>query len=288
MPATNLESLKESIEQRLSRERGLYSVAFKDLQSEDTLFINERKVLPAASVIKVPVMIEAFRQVEEGRLSFQDSMLVTNKFTSLLDGSPYTLYFRRRRHLYVERRFNKKVSVHDLVYNMITVSSNLATNLLIDRMGSETINQTLMELGAMDTQVITGVLDSVARARGQDNMTTAYDQMVLLDALSQKNVVSPEASEQMIEILLDQRHHDRLPAKLPAEVKVAHKTGTMNRLNHDVGIIFLPDGRRYILAILSNGVSSYPRSITVIADISRMIYDWMTSSQNGDLGLQGQ
>ncbi len=288
LTATNIESLQEQIDEKVARERGIYAVAFKDLQTGDTLFINERKLIPAASTIKIPVMIEAFKQVQEGALSFEDSMRVTNHFTSMVDGSNYTLYFRRRPYLYVERRFNKKVSVHDLVYYMITVSSNLATNLLIDKIGPERINLTLQELGAMDTQVVNGVLDSVARARGQDNMTSAHDLMVILDAIVQKRVVSYEACDQMIDILLQQRHRDRIPAKLPAEAKVAHKTGTMNRLYHDAGIIFLPDGRAYILAILSQGVSSHQRCLTVMSDISRMIYDWMTTDDSRGIGLQAQ
>jgi len=288
LAATNLESLQEQIDKKLACERGTYAVAFKDLQTGDTLFINERKLIPAASTIKIPVMIEAFRQVQEGSLSFEDSMTVTNQFTSLVDGSNYTLYFRRRPYLYAERRFKKKVSVHDLVYYMITVSSNIATNLLIDKVGPERINETIREMGAMDTQVVNGVLDSVARARGQDNMTSAHDLMIILDAIVDKKVVSTEACDQMIDILLQQRHRDRIPAKLPAEAKVAHKTGTMNRLYHDAGVIFLPDGRAYILAILSQGVSSHHRCLAVMSDISRMIYDWMTTSDSQGIGLQAQ
>lgn len=275
-----MQPLKEKVLQRLAKEEGHYAVAFKDLQTSATLFLNEQQMMHAASTMKVPVMIEVFKQANAGRFSLLDSVVVTNEFKSIVDGSHYSLDLSKKSSEFIdEKNLGAKVTIRDLVHHMITISSNLAANLLIQKVGADRITASMRALGAEHIQVLRGVEDQKAYDRGLHNKTDALDLLIILEAIAENKVVSPEACEQMIGIMLEQKYRDRIPAKLPADVKVAHKTGSITKINHDAGIIFLPDGRRYILVLMSEGVAEQAKSSAVMAELSRMFYDWMLVSK---------
>ena len=159
---------------------------------------------------------------------------------------------------------------------MIIWSSNLATNLVIERVGAQNVTQTMRELGAKDIQVRRGVEDNKAFAQGLNNTTTAYDLMVIFDKIANGQAVSSEASKAMITTLLDQKFNTVIPAKLPKAVKVAHKTGSVKGVRQDSGIIFLPDGRKYVLVLLSKGIQDDAVTCTAMATLSEWIYQYMT------------
>ena len=100
--------------------------------------------------------------------------------------------------------------------------------------------------------------------------------MVIFEKLAKGEVVSQEASQQMIDILLDQRFNDIIPAYLPKEVKVAHKTGSITGVHHDSGIVYLPDGRQYVLVLLSKNLPDFDKGTEVLARVSEKIYQHMT------------
>lgn len=103
----------------------------------------------------------------------------------------------------------------------------------------------------MDIKVLRGVEDIKAYRKGLSNTTTAYDLMLIYEQLGKGTFLDKSSCQRMINILLDQEHNDLIPANLPTEVKVAHKTGFITKILHDSGIVFLPDGRQYVLVILS-------------------------------------
>jgi beta-lactamase class A len=119
------------------------------------------------------------------------------------------------------------------------------------------------------------VEDSKAYQQGLNNTTTAYDLMRLFEAITQHEIVSAEASQAMIDILLDQRFNEMIPAQLPDDVKVAHKTGWITGLHHDSGIVFLPDGESYVLVILSKNLTNEDAGVQALADVSKVIYDYV-------------
>ncbi len=193
-----------------------------------------------------------------------------------MDGSTYFLDLSKKSNEFVdEQHLGMKVTIRDLVYHMITISSNLAANLLIQKVGANQITASMHALGAEHIQVLRGVEDLKAYDRGLHNKTDALDLMIILEAIVEKKVVSAEACDQMIGIMSEQKFCDRIPARLPPEVKVAHKTGSISKINHDAGIIFLSDGRKYILVLMSEGVVEQTKSSAVMAELSRMFYDWM-------------
>jgi beta-lactamase class A len=153
---------------------------------------------------------------------------------------------------------------------MITVSSNFAANLLIERLGVDRIRGTVSALGAEGMQVLRGVEDDKAFQKGLNNTTTARGLLVLLERVAQGRAVSPEADRLMVEMLARQRFNDGIPAGLPSTIRVAHKTGSITRIQHDAGIVF---GKRpYVLVVLIRGIEDEKKSKALIAEISRALY----------------
>ncbi|MFD2938149.1 serine hydrolase [Spirosoma flavum] len=269
-----LEQLRQKVEGEFSKQTGVFAVAFKDLATGKELLIQEREVFHAASTMKTPVMIEVYKQVAQHKIAFTDSMIIKTEFKSLADGSAYTLRAIEDSDTNIYKEVGTKRTLASLVYDMIIVSSNLATNLVIERVGAQNVTQTMRDLGAKDIQVRRGVEDNKAFAQGINNTTTAYDLMLIFDKIAKGKVVSPEASKAMIATLLDQKFNSAIPAKLPKEVKVAHKTGSLAGVRHDSGIIFLPDGRKYVLVLLSKDIKDDTMVSGAMATVSEWVYKY--------------
>lgn len=275
----NIDTLKKNIRLELESVNGRFGFAFKDLQDGETLFINEREMFHAASTMKTPVMIEVFRQAKEGKIQLTDSVVVKNEFRSIVDSSPYSMDIGEDSDDLVYELIGKKMTVRDLVFQMITVSSNFATNILIDILDAKKVTATMRHLGAQDIQVLRGVEDLKAYQRGLNNSTNAYDLMVVYEAIARKQVVDSLACNEMITILLDQKFRDKIPALLPPGVRVAHKTGSIGGVEHDSGIVFLPSGRKYVLVILSKELKNVEAGKRVIAQSSKLVYDYMSGKR---------
>ena len=247
-------------------------MAFRNLRSKEEILINEHDSFHAASTMKTPVMIEVFKQAAEGKFALTDSITITTEFKSIVDGSPFRLDSLNDSEQDLFRHVGEKRPLSDLVYRMIIKSSNLATNIIIDLVDATKVTETMRSMGAQDIQVLRGVEDSKAYALGKNNTTTAYDLMVIFENIANGVAVNPEASKAMTNILLDQTYNTIIPAKLPQDVKVAHKTGWITGLNHDSAIVFLPDGRIYVLVLLSKDLKDEKAAIEAMATVSEMIY----------------
>ncbi|HEY5918140.1 MAG TPA: serine hydrolase [Chryseolinea sp.] len=265
-------AFEEEIKNELAKQPGIYGLAFKDLTSGEEIFINEHEVFHAASTMKTPVMIEVFKQANEGRFSLSDSIVIKNTFKSIVDGSEFSLDSAEDSEQKLYTLTSTKRTLDSLVYDMIIVSSNLATNIIIELVDAKKVTQSMRDLGAKDIQVLRGVEDDKAFAEGLINSTTPYDLMLIFEKMAKGETVSKQASDAMIDILLDQRFNTIIPAKLPNSVKVAHKTGSINGVHHDSGIVFLPDGRKYVLVILSKNLKDDDAATAVMANVSEIIY----------------
>jgi beta-lactamase class A len=271
------EELKNQINSELAKNKGVFALAYKNLLTGEEILINEKMNFHAASTMKTPVMIEAYKQAKAGKFSINDSLLVKNEFKSIVDGSTYSLNPKDDSETELYKKAGKKVKIYDLLYLMIIQSSNLATNIIIDLVGAQNANQTMRDIGARDIQVLRGVEDTKAFRGGLNNTTTAYDQMLIFSKMAEGLIVDKTSSDAMINILLDQKFNDKIPAKLPKTVKVAHKTGWITGVNHDAGIVILPDGRKYVLVLLSKELEDDKASVKSMAKVSRMIYDYFLS-----------
>ena len=157
------------------------AVAFRMLDGSSELLIDGDKTSHAASTMKVPVMIELFRQAEAGTVKLDDPLPIVNEFKSIVDGSPYQLSVGDDSDREVYANVGKTMTLRELCEAMITVSSNFAANLLIEKLGVENIRKTVTRLGADGMQLLRGVEDQKAFDKGLNNTTTARGLMVLLE-----------------------------------------------------------------------------------------------------------
>ncbi|MCB0854580.1 MAG: serine hydrolase, partial [Bacteroidetes bacterium] len=251
----NLEELETAIQAKFASVEGDYALAFLLLGDEEKeILINEREEFHAASTMKTPVMIELYQQAYDGKVNLDDSILVKNSFYSIVDSSEYEMDLNEDSGERMYQYIGEKLPVRELMYDMIVYSSNLATNILIELVDAKKVTQTMRRLGAEDIQVLRGVEDIKAFEQGLSNTTTAMDLLRIYEGLAKERVVSQVASKDMIEILKQQHFKDVIPAKLPKDVEVAHKTGWITGVRHDSGIVYLPDGQKYVLVILSKNI----------------------------------
>jgi beta-lactamase class A len=248
------------------------AVACYDLRSGTAILRNEREVFHAASTMKVPVMLGIYEAVTRGELSLDQRVRVKNEFVSIVDGSAYALEIREDSDPELYDLVGTEISLRELVRRMEVRSSNLATNIVIELIGAKRVMRLMNEIGARDIQVLRGVEDEKAYQAGMNNTTTAYDLMIVFRTLAERRAISAEASSEMIEVLAGQEHNDGIPAGLPAGTKVAHKTGSITRIQHDAGLVFRPDGSVYVLVILTRGFEKGEDAERVIAEISRLLW----------------
>jgi len=222
-----MKEVLHSLLPRLASLPGEVCVYGKDLTTGETCAYQADLPVVAASVIKLPILIEAFRQAEEGLLSMEetvsirpeDKMPSCGALTYLHDGLTVTW--------------------RDLCVLMIILSDNTATNLLIDRLSMDAVNDTLRNLGCQRTVLRRRLFDAAASARGIENTVTASEMGMLLEKLYRGSCVSPDADRAMLRILLDQRLNGKMPFFLHSEgVRIAHKTGEDDGITHDVGILW--------------------------------------------------
>jgi beta-lactamase class A len=276
-----LDSLKQSIGTRAREVKGaVVAVAFHDLQTGDTLYLQADDSFHAASTMKVPVMIELFRQVDAGTLSLDQTVPLANEFASIVDGSPFTLNPADDSDSSAYLRVGSKVTVRELIDRMITRSSNLATNALIQLADPKKANETAHRLGATNIKVLRGVEDTKAFRAGLNNTTTARDLAVLLEAIETGRAASRAACDSMRAILLDQEFNDEIPAGVPPGVRVAHKTGWITGVLHDAALVYPPNAKPYVLVVLTRDIPDEKVARALIADISRMVYGHVTSSRS--------
>ena len=273
----SLKKLKKEIITALGQQPGVFALAFKDLQTGKTLFIHEHEIFHAASTMKTPVLIEAYKQAAEGKLALTDSITIINEFKSIADSSHFSLDATDDSELELYKHIGEKSTLYNLLYQMIISSSNLATNIVIDKLGATNVMATIRSMGAKDIQVLRGVEDDKAYEKGLNNVVSAYDLALLFEKMANGKIVNQDASQAMIKILLDQKFKDIIPAKLPAGVKVAHKTGWITGIHHDSGIVFLPDGKKYVLVLLSKNLTDDKAGIETMANVSEMMYKYVTS-----------
>lgn len=268
------EEISQQIETILHKPKGTFAVAYKDLGTGEEILINEHVLFHAASTMKTPVMAEVYRQVAEGKFSLKDSIKIKNEFISILDSSSFSITRESDSDTLIYDHMGEKRTVYSLMYDMIIISSNLATNLIVELVDAKNVTQTMRSIGANDIQVLRGVEDTKAYEAGMNNQVTAYDLMLLFEKIDKEEIVNAEASMAMMDILLDQKFNDIIPAKLPADVKVAHKTGSITGVRHDSGIVFLSDGKKYVLVLLSKDLENEQAGVQAMAEVSEVLYQY--------------
>jgi len=267
---TKLAEATQQIEKRISNSRADVGVVFRTLDGKTAWSYDAKDIFHAASTMKVPVMIELFHQVQEGHLRLDDPLPIRNEFHSIVDGSVYKLEPKDDSDTELYEAEGQTRTLSQLCELMITMSSNLATNLLIEKLGVENIRNTVHAMGADGMNVLRGVEDGKAFEKGLNNTTTAEGLAVLLTVIAEGKAVDADASRQMVEILSRQHFNDEIPAGLPPGMKVAHKTGEITKIHHDAAIVYAP--KPFVLVILVRGLAERKDSAALMVDITRLLY----------------
>ena len=252
---------KKEIEKIISQVEGSVCINFYDLNKNNVFSINGDKKVLSASTIKLLILAELMKKISENKFSLSDTIMIADSMKTGGDG------------VLKELNTGHHFTLKELATLMIIVSDNQATNILIDFLGMENINQLGKELDLKETFLGRKMMDIEARKKGYDNYTCADDISLLLKLIYQEKLINKEASQLMLDILLRQQQGERLQRYLPSDIKIAHKCGDLDNLENDGGIIWLGD-RAYILVVLTNGMPNLQCKQT-IGKISKFVYDKM-------------
>jgi beta-lactamase class A len=242
------------------------AVAVDDLETGVQFRYHADRWFHAASTIKLAILVGVFGAIHRGDLLPQSRVHVRNRFLSAYDGSPYRVRIDRDANADVHREIGRTLRVSELADAMITSSSNLATNLLLDLVGLDVLQRTIDSFGLDGIDLRRGVEDELAFEHGINNRVTANGLVGLLRLIGEGRAFSPVLSQQMLDILHDQHFKSGIPAGLPREARVAHKTGEISTIAHDAGLVYLPDRKPYAIAVLTEwDPSTGGRSATIAA-----------------------
>jgi len=274
-----MRSLEEQIS-RAANEAGATVAAVTLYDYEKALHFSHEgnRWFHAASTIKAPLLLAVYKLAEEGRIRLDDTLHVRNRFRSMT-GDIFRVSANRDGDSEVHRRLGRSMRVRELARAMIVRSSNLATNLLLDYAGPDMVRQVLKEARIDGIELRRGVEDTAAFELGINNQVTAEGLVRCFRLLCQESFVRAETREQMIEVLCAQEFNGMIPAHLPRETRVAHKTGEISTICHDAGIVFLPKRKPYVLAILTEWPAHVERRQGCVADISRAVYEYVTGTE---------
>jgi beta-lactamase class A len=238
--------------------------------------LNADEIFHAASTMKVPVMMEVFKQIEAGKLNLNQQVTVKNQFSSIMDGSPFSLNQEDDSDLDLYKEIGKQLPLKNLVDRMINSSSNLATNIIIEMVKAENVQKLMKEIGAKDMTVLRGVEDIKAYEAGKNNRTSARSLAICYKAILDPKLFSESSRKAMIEILQSQHSQDGIGAGLKAKergLKVASKDGWITEINHDSAIIENETGKRWIMVIMTRGVKEEKDGWKLIAELANEIWN---------------
>ena len=239
---------------------GILGLALKDLKTGKTFLINEREVFPQASSIKIAILLEAFKQAEEGRLQLDEFIALEESRKVAGSGVLYYLGCPSLR-----------LSVHDTAVLMVVLSDNTATNLLIDKVGMEAVNRRLDVLGLAKTRLRRKMMDLKAAAEGRENVSTPIEMMTLLEKLWKGDVLKEPYRKDLLEILTIPKDSP-LRAGVPEGIAVAEKPGELEAVRCDSGIVQLT-GRPYVICVMTTYLKHAADGNQAITRISRLAYE---------------
>lgn len=274
----NEEALHHQIEE-LRATSGSVAIALHayDYETERTFSHDGDRWFHAASTVKVPVLIGLFHAAHIGRARLEDRLHVRNRFRSIADHSIFRVARDRDADATVHRRVGRSMKLIELAEPMITRSSNLATNLLLEFLTPAFIQSTLAEAKVEGAQVVRGVEDNVAFDRGLNNTITARGLVRLFGLLREDHLFPEPVRRQMLDILFAQEFNSMIPSSLPDGARVAHKTGEISTCTHDAGLVLLPGRRPYAVAILTEHPPGIDEPQKTVAKASRLLYEFITA-----------
>ncbi|MFA5361677.1 MAG: serine hydrolase [Candidatus Omnitrophota bacterium] len=261
------DDLGQSVRKTVSGYNGSMGLVLKDLSTGWTIEINKDMPFPSASLVKIPVMAAVFLAGESGKVDMNGVVTLQNRYKTGGSGSLKNM------------PAGKRFTVGDLVAIMITESDNTAANILIDLLGFEYLNPAFRYLGLENTDIKRKMMDFSGRKKGVENFTTAADQAQLLENIYRKKLLNGRISDRCLDILKQQKMHDRIPARLPRGIEIAHKTGLEQGVCHDAGIVFTPQGDFLICALIKHNDKISRPAKRMISRIALDAYNYTTGER---------
>lgn len=243
------DTLEGLIRDRLGPNASHYAVVVEHLDDGRRVAIDSDRVFYAASLFKLEVMYEIFRQREAGVLDFDEEYVASDYYSSF-DLGPHVVEQCAR------------VSVRALLGAMMSVSDNVAAVMLQDRAGAGNVNDAMMTLGLRQT----------ALTADGSLPTTAGDMARLVEAIARGEAVSGDASKEMADLMATEEFNDRIPVGLPDGTLVEHKTANWDNATHDAGIVHGKKGT-YLMVLMSD-IGPSGEAATTEADIAQIAYDY--------------
>jgi beta-lactamase class A len=250
--------LAKQLQQTAAEFDGVMGIAVKDLGTGETFFANADTVFPQASSIKIPILLELFRQAQAGTLKLDER--VDLKKSMMAQGSGVLLRFGD----------GSAISLRDLAVLMIVLSDNSATNILIDRVGLQNVNENLRRLGLTQTRLQRIMLDIDAQRASRENLSTPREMVMLLEMLDGGKTLDPKNTQAALEILKYPKN-TALRRSLPASVTLASKPGGISGVACESGIVYLP-GKPYAISVMTTYDKDSDAADNAITEVSRRVY----------------
>lgn len=275
------EALGKALDALAAEGRATFGIVVKDLRTGGTVKRNATTTMHAASTMKTAVLLEALRRVDEKTLSLSTGIPVVDCFSSAVDGSPFRVEMDPESDGRLVPYLTQPARLDFLMREMIVRSSNVATNLMLGLCPPKDVQAFVDALGAAGVKVRRMVEDEKAYQAGMSNETDADGMAALMEAAVGSPKLSVEARRLAFEILAAQEFNDQIPAGIPkqAGAVVAHKTGSISKVQHDAAFVRLPDGRAYVLVLLATdfGASEEGRKrvVETTRKMSRAVWDAM-------------
>lgn len=227
----------------------------------------------SASIMKLPILVAAERLAERGALDLDRPVTVHNDFESRLAGHRFSLDEEEDSDPATWAAMGSDVLLRELIRRMVTVSGNLATNLVLDEVGTGEVAAVLAEAGCSErTTIVRGIEDYPARDAGIDNLITADDMARLVVALAEQRLAGPGATDACEQTLRAQEYRAGIPAGLPDGVTVGNKTGWITSVNHDVALVRAPGLPPVGLAVLVSAPGTEEEREAGIARIAAAVW----------------
>jgi beta-lactamase class A len=276
VPAAALDELRDRIVE-LEEDSGARALALALHDTETGVAFEYRadRWFHAASTIKVAILLGVYAAVHDGWLQRESRLQVRNRFLSAWDAEPFRVQGDRDANSRVHDAIGKTMRISELARHMIATSSNLATNLLLDLVGVERVQHVLESYGIEGVDVRRGVEDERAHREGINNRVTARGLVALLRLIAEERAFSSELSHEMLDVLHAQEFRNGIPARLPSDVRVAHKTGEISTVAHDAGVVYPRDRKPYVLAVLTEWEPDATGRTATIAIASRTVYEFL-------------
>lgn len=265
-----LRSALEVVTSQSGAEVGLY---YRSLgQGGDSVLLHPDLRMHAASTMKVPVMMRLFLDAQEGIRSLDSTLPVRRTFSSIVDGSPFDLPPDSDSDTTFYGRLGQEASIRSMVDRMITWSSNLATNILIEVAEPDRVNAMLQQMGADSMEVLRGVQDLEAFRAGLSNTTTARSLGAVMAAIVESDAFTESSRAEMLSILERQHFREGIPAGLPPDTRVANKTGWITGIQHDAALVFPEQAQPYVLVVMVRGHPADDQGEAMTAELSRIVW----------------